>query len=491
MNFFQAIILGIVQGLTEFLPVSSSGHLVIVAFLFRWVFPSDQIFVFNVLVQWGTLLAVIVYFRKDVWEILRAFFKGIFSKKPFQDFSARLGWFLILATIPSGIVGLFLKSKVEDAFKSVMYTSIFLILTGLVLLVSERIGKRNRDLKSLNWLDALWMGIWQAFSIFPGISRSGATMAGGLTRNLDRHSAARFSFLMSIPIMLAAGFLSFGDLVHVQNMSAFWPYLLVGFIIAAIVGFITIHFFLKLISKISFLGFAIYCLSAGAIVLTLSFLLAPLPTLPATTYSPQVIHVESTATLEWLGEKMNNCAQSIGDVAIEYSQAQATNLDPSDAVILRWGEPANLTAFSVQIGSDQLAFIVNSSNSIQSISLNQAQAIYRGSLTTWPFTGEPINVWAYPQGEDIGQIFGQIILPYDQFSSLVNLAPDPSSMRSAISLDPQAIGVIPWSWVDNSIKYLPISDVSSDTLTKPILAITSAEPQGSLYAWLSCLQTHP
>ena len=158
MTVLQAIILGIVQGLTEFLPISSSGHLVIVPFLLRWVLPQDQIFPFGVLVQLGTLLAVIVYFRKDLWSILKAFFTGIFHRKPFADPQARLGWLIILATIPAGIFGVLLKSKVESVFQSVLWTAIFLIVTAIFLFIAEIVGKRNRSLAKMNWKDALWIG---------------------------------------------------------------------------------------------------------------------------------------------------------------------------------------------------------------------------------------------------------------------------------------------------------------------------------------------
>ncbi len=491
MNLFQAIVLGIVQGLTEFLPISSSGHLVIVAYLFRWAFPSDQIFVFNVLIQWGTLLAVIVYFYKDIWQILIAFFKGIFSGKPFKDVHARLGWYLLLATIPAGAFGLLLKSSVEKAFSSISFTCIFLLVTGVILIVSERIGKKDRELKTMGWLDAVWIGAWQAISIFPGLSRSGSTMAGGLTRNFDRRSAARFSFLMFIPIMLAAGILSLGDLFKLGNLGSFWPMLLVGFLVSAVVGFITIHLFLKLISRISFLGFAIYCLAAGGLVFTLSFFLAPLPSIPTNTYEPQVITVESTATVSWLGEKMNDCAQQLDSFSIEYNQTLAAYQDPKNTVILRWGEPGNLTGYTYEIGTDQLSIIVNPANPIQNISLDQLRAIYRGTQMTWSETGTSIAVWSPMQGEDIEQVFNEIALPFDQVTSLASLAPSPEALRSAVANDVGAIGVVTWNWVDETVKYIPITDVSTATLTMPVLAILAEEPQGAVYDWLSCMQTHP
>ncbi len=211
MNLFQAFILGIIQGLTEFLPVSSSAHLVIVPYLFGWSFPAEQVLPFDTLVQLGTLAAVIVYFWRDLWQIIRAFVRGLVTLKPFADPHARLGWLLILATIPAGLFGLLVKKAVDQAFQSVAITAFFLLVTAALLLLGERLGKRRRETESLGWLDALWMGVGQAVSVFPGISRSGATMTGGLLRDLDRPAAARFSFMMSIPVMLAAGALEMKD----------------------------------------------------------------------------------------------------------------------------------------------------------------------------------------------------------------------------------------------------------------------------------------
>ncbi len=199
MSMLQAIILGIIQGLTEFLPVSSSAHLVLVPFFFGWSLPADQAFAFDVLVQMGTLLAVIVYFRKDLLQIVVGFLQGIIQRRPFGSPQANMGWYLILATIPAGIFGLLVKDKVEAAFQSPVATALFLLGTAAILFISEWIGKRTRPLESLTWKDALWIGCAQAISIFPGISRSGSTIAGGLLRNIERKSAARFSFLMSIP----------------------------------------------------------------------------------------------------------------------------------------------------------------------------------------------------------------------------------------------------------------------------------------------------
>jgi undecaprenyl-diphosphatase len=266
MNLFQALILGIVQGLTEFLPVSSSAHLVIVPFLLGWKFPAAEVLPFDVLVQLGTLAAVIVYFWSDLWQIVVAFVQGLLKGKPFADEHARLGWFLILATIPAGVFGLLIKKYIDQAFQSVVATGLFLLVTAALLLVAERLGKRNRPLNQFTWVDALWMGVAQAIAVFPGVSRSGATISGGLARNLERGAAARFSFLMSIPVMLAAGALELKDVFQTPGLTALLPAIVVGFVAAAVVGYFSIRWLLNFVITHSLRAFSVYCAALGVLV---------------------------------------------------------------------------------------------------------------------------------------------------------------------------------------------------------------------------------
>ena len=269
MTFIQALILGIIQGLTEFLPISSSAHLVIAPYLLGWTIPDQQVLPFDVLVQLGTLLAVIIYFWTDLWAIIKAFVLGLVQLKPFADPLARQGWLLILASIPAGLAGLLLKKTVDQAFQSVVITGVFLLVTALILIAAEWLGKRRRSLESLGWLDAVIMGIGQALAIFPGISRSGATMAGGLARDLDRTAAARFSFLMSIPIMLAAGAVEVKDVIVIPGLSSMLPMIGVGFVAAAIVGYFSIRWLLRFITTHSLRPFAVYCAGLGLLVIIL------------------------------------------------------------------------------------------------------------------------------------------------------------------------------------------------------------------------------
>ena len=259
MNIFQSIILGLVQGITEFLPVSSSAHLVIVPYLFQWNIPTTQAFVFDVLVQVASLFGVFAFFWRDILAIVRSMFAGIMSKQPFAEQDARLGWFLILASIPAGLAGLFLKDMVEQAFNNPSITAFFLLITASLLVLAEKVGKRNRSIEGMSWKDSVIIGIFQAIAIFPGISRSGATITGGMIRDFERPPAARFAFLMSIPIMLAAGFLGGIDLLEIPDLSSLLPVFIPGFITSAVVSYFAIGWLLRFLNRYPLYVFAIYC----------------------------------------------------------------------------------------------------------------------------------------------------------------------------------------------------------------------------------------
>ncbi len=269
MTLLHALLLGIVQGLTEFLPVSSSGHLVLVPALLGWDLPADEAFVFNVLVQMGTLVAVIIVFWGDLLLIGKAMLDGLIAKTPFDDEHARLGWYIILATIPAGLAGLLLKPQIEAAFDSPRATAGFLFITAALLVLAERAGQRTRPLAELTRLDALIIGLFQVIALLPGVSRSGSTIAGGMTRHLDRPAAARFSFLMSIPVMIAAGLLSLFDLRQLPQTASFLPNLAMGLAASTLTGWLAIRWLLKFLSHHPLYIFAVYVTALGILVLVM------------------------------------------------------------------------------------------------------------------------------------------------------------------------------------------------------------------------------
>ena len=263
MTIFQSIVLGIIQGASEFLPISSSGHLVLAPYLFGWEISVEEAFIFDVLVQVATLSAVLVFYWKDLVLILRAVIDGIISKSPFRDSLARLGWYLILATIPAGIIAILFKDTFEKSFSNPRAASYFLLGTSILLILGEIFGTRSRSLKKLSWIDALIIGLFQTFALFPGVSRSGSTISGGMIRGLDRPSSARFSFLMAVPVMIAAGVLALTDLFSAPYLIKQLPIYFAGFFSAAIVGYFAIRWFISYLSKQSLYLFAGYCAFIG------------------------------------------------------------------------------------------------------------------------------------------------------------------------------------------------------------------------------------
>lgn len=272
MTFIQSIILGFIQGLTEFLPISSSGHLVIVPHLLGWEIPSRDAFLFDVLVQVATLIAVFAYFWKDLLEIINAFLQGLRKLQPFDDPLSRLGWYIIIATFPAGTAGLILKDLVQSAFSNPTITGIFMLVTAFLLLIAEFVGKRDRSTEEINWKDSLWIGMFQSLALFPGISRSGSTITGGMTRDIMRPASARFSFLISIPIMLVAGLAALDDLTKVPNLTTLIPTYIPGFITAAITGYLAIRWLLRYLNQHPLYVFSIYCALLGLITLAVGII---------------------------------------------------------------------------------------------------------------------------------------------------------------------------------------------------------------------------
>ena len=263
MSLFQAVVLGIVQGLTEFVPVSSSAHLVLVPWLLGWRFDPQAAFVFDVLVQLGTLVAVILYFWNDLVTLARAVVRDVFRREPLASPESRLAWQIVLATVPAAVAGVLFKKVVAQAFDSPLLTSLCLLGTAALLLTAERFGRPTRGLTGLRFLDALWIGLAQVVSLLPGISRSGSTISAGMLRGLQRREAARFSFLMSIPVMLGAGLIAGLDLARLPGLSAAIVPIVVGALVAALTGYLAIRWLLAFLARRPLTVFAVYCAVVG------------------------------------------------------------------------------------------------------------------------------------------------------------------------------------------------------------------------------------
>ena len=266
MSWVQVFVLSIVQGLTEFLPVSSSGHLRIVSELF-W--GQDAGASFTAVIQLGTELAVVVFFAKMIWQILTGWFKG-WADKESRGQDWKMGWFVIVGSIPIGVLGLVGKDLIRDALRNLWITAAMLILFSIVFIVAERMGKKTRGFDELTMKDAVVMGLCQCLALIPGVSRSGGTISGGLFLDLDREVATRFSFLLAIPAVLASGLFSLPDAFDpAAGQAASGMQLLVGTAIAFVVGYASIAWLLKFVSNHSFEWFAAYRIPVGILVMIL------------------------------------------------------------------------------------------------------------------------------------------------------------------------------------------------------------------------------
>jgi undecaprenyl-diphosphatase len=263
VDIFQALVLGIVQGATEFIPISSSGHLVLVPWLLNWPEPG---LIFDTIVHWGTLAAILAVFWRDILALATAWVRSLVERNVGQP-EARLAWLIIVGTLPAALMGFFLEDFFESLFSSPGRVATLLLVTGAILALSEWLGKRQRSLGDLGWLDSVLIGLAQGLAIAPGISRSGATIAMGLVRGVKREAAARFSFLLATPIIFGAGLLQLTELFRAGAVGSQMLPLIVGFLAAAISGYVCIRFLLAYLQRGKLYVFAAYCWLAGSMSL--------------------------------------------------------------------------------------------------------------------------------------------------------------------------------------------------------------------------------
>jgi len=269
MELFQIVVLALVQGITEFLPISSSAHLILPKEVLGW---PDQGLAFDVAVHVGSLAAVVLYFHKDILKLIVGWCSALVTRIPTDD--SRLGWMIIVATIPAGLAGLLFNDVIETHFRSIAVIMVTTIVFGLYLGFADWRGQRNIDLPQLTLLMAVLIGLSQALALVPGTSRSGITMATALMVGLSREASARFSFLLSIPIILFAGLFEGVGLLDldVAEQETLWRDLAFGALMAGVSAFLCIHFFLRFIQQIGMLPFVIYRLLLGAVLAGILFL---------------------------------------------------------------------------------------------------------------------------------------------------------------------------------------------------------------------------
>lgn len=265
MDFLHIIVLAIVQGLTEFLPISSSAHLILVPVVFKW---PDQGLAFDVAVHVGSLAAVILYFRNELMRMSKDWIASVVERQVVGE--SGLAWAVLIATIPTGLAGLLLNEIVENYFRAPLIIAVSTIGFAFLLWYADATRKQNRSEHSLRIKDILFVGFMQALALIPGTSRSGITITAGLMLGLSRDAAARFSFLLSIPIILAGGALKTKELMETPA-AVDWQAIIWGTLLSAVSAYLCIHFFLKLINNIGMMPFIIYRFILGVILIILFY----------------------------------------------------------------------------------------------------------------------------------------------------------------------------------------------------------------------------
>lgn len=264
MNAFQAIVEGVIQGLTEFLPISSTAHLRVYPSFFGWEDPGAA---FTAVVQLGTMAAVLIYFREDLWRIARAWLRGLRDPSVRHELDARMGWYILIGTIPIGIFGLAFSHQIETGARSLTVIGITLIVFGLVLHWADRTATTDRELSSITPRDGILIGFAQALALVPGVSRSGATISGGLLLGFDRESAARYSFLLSVPSVVLSGLF---ELRKVGEGGGPAPVpTIIATLLAFVVGYAAIAWLLRWLVSHDLTVFVIYRIGLGILVLSL------------------------------------------------------------------------------------------------------------------------------------------------------------------------------------------------------------------------------
>ena len=268
MSLIEAIVLGIVQGLTEFLPVSSTAHLRIVPALFGWEDPGAA---FTAVTQLGTMVAVLAYFRADLWRITQAWTRSVVRRERPGSLDARLGWYIVIGTVPIVIFGLLFERQIETGARSLYLMGTTLIVLGFVLLLAERVGSHRRSIEDMSTREGVLVGLAQAAALVPGVSRSGATISAGLFLGLDRRAAARFSFLLSVPAVVLSGLFQLLGIVRGDpGQSGGVVGLVVATLLAFAVGYASIAFLLRYLTDHSTAVFVVYRVALGALVLALA-----------------------------------------------------------------------------------------------------------------------------------------------------------------------------------------------------------------------------
>ena len=504
MTILQAVILGIIQGITEFLPISSSGHLVLLPYFLNWNFENEFIFVFDVLVQFGTLIAILFFYRTDIYDIAKNMLESIQKKNLFNTAQSRIGWFALFAAIPAGFAGLLIKDQIKGAFNNPNFVAVFLLITAALLILGEYTGRREKTLEDMNIFDALWIGTIQILALFPGISRSGSTISGGMTRNLKRNDAGLFSFFMAIPILTAASMMGFIDLIQLQGVNSYYLPLIIGGVTAGCVGFFTMKWLLSFLKTHSLLPFIIYCSVLGFSTLLYQNLGTQIK--PIFQHQNQgknsVTKIIVDPELEWMLPAINQCNEINNQITIQ----SVFNMQESsfeNELIISLGELPITEGGIFLIGNESLEFVGSTKSPLQIVSKKILQEILNGKIINWQqlsercdicfeaddFPGEePLRIITYPVESRISAEIQEKLLDRGRLTSFAIIAPSSKQLLEEVRKSNNSLALVPESWVDGTVKVIEVNDQINNELTLPILVYSQTEINEDIKTFIECIQ---
>lgn len=429
---------------------------------------------------------------------------GIKKRDLFVLPESRLGWYVLLGTIPAGLTGIFLKNKVKETFNNPTVVALFLFGTACLLILAEVIGKKTRPLEEMNWQDSLWMGAFQAISIFPGISRSGSVISGGMISHFKRKDAARFSFLLAIPIMLAAGFLEFLDLLQIQELGSFFPVVLTGTVVAAVVGYLVITWMLNFLNQHSLYIFSAYCILLGSFVLAIHSLI-PILSASAINQDPKAAaEIALPTSLTWLIPSINECNQMTSKQSFVYSFLVDTSQN-EQTISIKTNTTDDSEKKYFVITKETYAVAVNRTNPISQLGKKQLGDIFSGRLTSWQqlidecplcinvndknlLPQNPIQPWVYPPASLLQRIIHNLYLEHVIISASANIASDGAAAAEAISMNPAAVTILPGHWLNDQLKAIAIIGIAEIQTQSPILVSVNEAEVTNLEPFIICMQ---
>lgn len=423
----------------------------LVPWLLGWREPG---LAFDAVVHWGTLLAVVGHFRRDIASLAQAWLRG-WRSLSWPEPQGRLAWLILLGTLPALALGLLFEEWFEALFSAPATVASFLLVTGLLLMVSERLGQRERGEGELSWLDALLIGLGQAAAIAPGISRSGATMGTGILRGLRREAAARFSFLLGTPVILGAGLLQLAKLVTSGQSTEEWSMLVLGFVTAAASGYLSIRFLLSYLRRRSLYPFALYCWAAGLAALAMSLHSLPIGMKPPPTpggltlAGPQALH----PLMQTLGQAYQARSPNIGIIV---RRPDAESLD----LLFTYEEAGE--GYRVPIALDALAIIVHPHNPVRELTLLQVQDIFSGRAYDWEALSERqgwIKVLDQVNGSPSRTFFADRVMGTRAVTTNALLVPNDAAAVEEVASDPSAISYTSVGYLRPEVRPLAIEGV--------------------------------